>query len=104
MKLRQKVIFLAIAPLMLVLCVIALFVRHQAVTLAQQQRETIQQAYLEQGGRAQTLRGAGLARHRPPHDSGRKDKATLDEAKRILASLSFGNDGYFFVYDLGAIT
>ena len=46
MKLRQKVIFLAITPLILALCAIALAVRHQSVLLAQQQRDTIQQAYL----------------------------------------------------------
>jgi signal transduction histidine kinase len=46
MKLRQKFIFLAIAPLIVALCAIALFIRQQAVTLAQQQRATIQQAYL----------------------------------------------------------
>ena len=46
MKLRQKVIFLAITPLIVALCTIALFVRHQAITLAAQQRATIQQAYL----------------------------------------------------------
>jgi two-component system NarL family sensor kinase len=32
--------------------------------------------------------------------SGRSDQATLDEAKRILSTLSFGDDGYFFVYDM----
>ena len=46
MKLRQKVIFLAITPLILALCAIAFAVRHQAITLAEQQRATIQQAYL----------------------------------------------------------
>jgi two-component system NarL family sensor kinase len=34
------------------------------------------------------------------YQSGRSDSATLDEAKRILASLSYGGDGYFFVYDM----
>ena len=46
MRLRQKVIMLAIAPLIVALCAIALFVRQQAVTLAQQQRATISSAYL----------------------------------------------------------
>ena len=34
MKLRQKVLFLAITPLILALCAIALAVRHQSVLLA----------------------------------------------------------------------
>jgi hypothetical protein len=101
MKLRQKVIFLAIAPLILALCAIALFVRHQSITLAQQQRATIQQAYLATK-EAELKHYVALASHSVAHlyDSGRNDAATLAEAKRILSTLSYGSDGYFFVYDL----
>jgi two-component system NarL family sensor kinase len=101
MKLRQKVIFLAITPLILVLCVIALFVRSQAVTLAQQQRDTFQQAYLA-SKEAELRHYVALASHSIAHlyDSGRNDRATQEEAKRILATLSYGDDGYFFVYDM----
>lgn len=101
MKLRQKLIFLAIAPLIVALCAIALFVRQQAVTLAQQQHATIQQAYLA-SKQAELEHYVELASHSIAHltASGRKDPATLAEAKRVLASLSFGDDGYFFVYDM----
>ena len=100
MKLRQKVIFLAITPLILALCAIALFVRHQAITLAQQQRDTIQQAYLA-SKEAELNHYVALASRSIAHlyDSGKRDAATMDEAKRILAKLSYGDDGYFFVYD-----
>lgn len=89
MKLRQKVIFLAITTLILALCAIALFVRHQAITLAQQQRETIQHAYLS-SKEAELKHYVALAMHSIAHlyDSGKRDAATLDEAKRILATLS----------------
>ncbi|MES2127382.1 MAG: cache domain-containing protein [Pseudomonadota bacterium] len=99
MKLRQKVIFLAIAPLILALCGIALFVRHQAVTLAQQQRETIQQAYLA-SKEAELSHYVALAEHAIAHLAKRTDPAAQDEAKRILSTLSYGDDGYFFVYDM----
>jgi two-component system NarL family sensor kinase len=101
MKLRQKLIFLAIAPLILALCALALFIRQQAVTLAQQQRATIQQAYLATK-QAELEHYVELASHAIAHltASGRRDAATQEEAKRVLASLSFGDDGYFFVYDL----
>ena len=101
MKLRQKVIFLAIAPLILALCAIALFVRHQGITLAQQQRATIQQAYLA-SKEAELKHYVALATRSVAHlyDSGRSDPATLAEAKRILSTLSYGDDGYFFIYDL----
>lgn len=101
MKLRQKVIFLAIAPLIVALCAIALFVRQQATTLAREQHATIQQAYLA-SREAELRHYVELASHAIAHltASGRTDPATLDEAKRILQSLGFGDDGYFFVYDM----
>lgn len=101
MKLRQKVLFLAITPLILAMCVIAFAVRHQAITLAEQQRATIQQAYLA-SKEAELKHYVTLASHSIAslYGSGRKDAATQEEAKRILASLSYGDDGYFFIYDL----
>ncbi len=101
MKLRQKVIFLAITPLILAMCGIALAVRHQAILLAQQQRATIQQAYLA-SKEAELKHYVTLASHSIAHlyRSGRKDPATLEEAKRILSALSYGEDGYFFIYDM----
>ena len=101
MKLRQKVIFLAITPLILAMCAIAFAVRHQALILAEQQRATIEQAYL--ASKESELRHyVTLASHSIAKlvKSGRKDAATQEEAKRILAALSYGDDGYFFIYDL----
>lgn len=101
MKLRQKVIFLAMVPLIVALLAIALFVRQQAITLADQQRATIGQAYLA-SKQAELHHYVELAQHSIAHlvDSGRTDAATQAEAKRILATLSYGDDGYFFIYDL----
>ena len=101
MKLRHKFLFLAIAPLILALCAIAVAVRYQAATLARQQRATIQQAYLA-SKEAELKHYVALASHSIEGlvASGRKDAATLNEAKRILSTLSFGDDGYFFVYDM----
>ncbi|WP_395406947.1 cache domain-containing protein [Pseudoduganella sp. UC29_106] len=101
MKLRHKFIFLAIAPLIVALCAIAIAVQYQARTLAMQQRATIQQAYLA-SKEAELKHYVALASHSISHlvKSGRNDRATLDEAKRILSTLSFGDDGYFFVYDM----
>ncbi len=101
MKLRQKVIFLAITPLILALCAIALAVWHQSNLLAAQQKAAIEQAYLA-SKEAELKHYVALAAHSISHlyRSGRRDAATMDEAKRILAALSFGDDGYFFVYDM----
>ena len=75
--------------------------RQQAVTLARQQRVTIETAYLA-SKEAELRHYVELAIHAiaVPLASGRHDAATLDAAKRILAELSFGDDGYFYVYDM----
>ncbi|WP_374362581.1 cache domain-containing protein [Pseudoduganella danionis] len=101
MRLRQKVLFLAITPLILALCAIALAVWHQSELLAQQQRSTIQQAYLS-SKEAELKHYVTLAQHSIAHlyEAGRDDPAAREEAKRILSSLSYGDDGYFFVYDM----
>ena len=101
MKLRQKLILLALAPLLLVLCTVALVVNYQSVDLAREQREVIEPAYL--ASKQDELRNyLMLAQHAiaPLHGSGRTDEAALSEAKDILHRLDYGNDGYFFVYDL----
>lgn len=101
MKLRQKIILLAITPLILALCAIALAVRHQATLLGQQQRATIQTAYLA-SKETELKHYVALAAESIAHlyQSGRNDRATLDQAKAILSKLDYGSDGYFFVYDL----
>lgn len=100
MKLRQKIILLAITPLILALCAIALAVRHQATSLGQQQRASIQTAYLA-SKKAELTHYVTLATRSIAqlYESGRTDDATLDQAKAILAKLDYGDDGYFFVYD-----
>jgi len=101
MKLRQKVIFLAITPLILALCAIAWAVWHQSALLAAQQRATIQQAYLS-SKEAELKHYVTLAAQSISHlyDSGHDDVDTRHEAMRILSSLSYGDDGYFFLYDM----
>jgi len=100
MRLRQKVIVLAVAPLIVALLAIALYVRQGAVHLAQQQRATIERAYLA-SKEAELRHYVSLATQSIAHltRSGRSDAATLLEAKRILSALSYGDDGYFFLYD-----
>ncbi|TWI70176.1 two-component system NarL family sensor kinase [Pseudoduganella lurida] len=104
MKLRQKVFFLAITPLILALCAIALAVWQQSAALARQQKASIEGAYLA-SKEAELKHYVALASQSVSHlyESGRTDPATLDEAKRILQSLSFGDDGYFFVYDMQGV-
>lgn len=101
MKLRQKIIVLAIAPLIVALIAIAFAVQYQATILAQQQRASVEAAYLA-SKEAELKHYVSLAERSIAHlyDSGRDDEATKNEAKAILAKLDYGDDGYFFLYNL----
>lgn len=101
MKLRQKIIVLAIAPLIVALIGIAFAVQYQAAILAQQQRASVEAAYLA-SKEAELKHYVSLAERSIAHlyDSGRDDEATKNEAKAILAKLDYGDDGYFFLYNL----
>ena len=101
MKLRHKVIFLAITPLLFALCVIAIVVWHQTVRLGMQQRESIEAAYRSSKD-AELRHYVDLAFHSISHlyNADRNDAASKEAAMRILSQLDYGDDGYFFVYDL----
>lgn len=101
MKLRQKILVLAIAPLILAVIAIALAVRYQAEMLADQQRASVEAAYLA-SKEAELAHYVALGTRSIAHlyESGRQDEATRNDAKAILAKLDYGDDGYFFVYDL----
>ncbi|WP_151636640.1 cache domain-containing protein [Noviherbaspirillum aerium] len=101
MKLRQKILLLAITPLIVALLAIAIAVRHQANLLAQQQRASVETAYLA-SKEAELSHYVALATRSIAHlyDSGLNDEETKMKAIHILASLDYGDDGYFFLYDL----
>ncbi|MFL9922709.1 cache domain-containing protein [Herbaspirillum lusitanum] len=105
MKLRHKLIFFAATPLLLALCLIALVVRYQSVSLGQQQRATIETAYLSSKD-AELRHYVDIATHAVMHlyESGKNDEATRNAAMRILTQMDYGDDGYFFVYDYDANT
>ncbi len=101
MKLRQKFILLAIVPLIAALTAIALAVRHEAVQLAERQRVTVETAYLA-SKRAElkhyvTLATLAIAHLTALDDA---DEATRTEAMAILQRLDYGEDGYFFLYNM----
>jgi len=100
MMLRHKIIFLAVAPLSLALAAITVVVRQQAAELGQQQRATIEAAYIA-SKKAELKHYVDLALHAVRHlyDTGRTDAAIKNEAQQILADLEFSGDGYFFIYD-----
>ncbi len=101
MRLRTKIILLAVLPLVASLALIALAVRHQERDLARREHAMVQRAYM-QARRAELRNYVELAAStlRPLYERAHDDPADRQEALRLLASLDYGEDGYFFVYDL----
>ncbi|MCO4862793.1 cache domain-containing protein [Cupriavidus sp. WGlv3] len=101
MKLRQKILLLAVAPLAVAMLGIALAVRYQATQLAQHERALVEAAYL-QSKETELRHYVELAQSAiaPLVRSGRNDAATRQAAMEALARLDYGPDGYFFLYDL----
>ncbi|WP_077034241.1 cache domain-containing protein [Pelomonas sp. KK5] len=101
MRLKAKLLLLAAVPLLLSLALIA-----AAVAVQQRQLARGEHALVEGGlvtARRAELRNyvdLALSMVQPLVDSGKDDEATRQEAMRLLASLDYGSDGYFFVYDL----
>ncbi|KAB0600718.1 cache domain-containing protein [Cupriavidus pauculus] len=101
MKLRQKILLLAVAPLAVAMLGIALAVRYQATALARHERALVEAAYL-QSKETELRHYVELAQSAiaPLVQSGRTDAATRQAAMEALARLDYGPDGYFFLYDL----
>ncbi|CAG9173710.1 hypothetical protein LMG23992_02523 [Cupriavidus laharis] len=101
MKLRQKILLLAVAPLAVAMLGIALAVRFQATQLAQHERALVEAAYL-QSKEAELRHYVELAQSAiaPMVRSGRTDATTRQAAMEALAQLDYGPDGYFFLYDM----
>ncbi|RZT38418.1 cache domain-containing protein [Cupriavidus agavae] len=101
MKLRQKILLLAVAPLAVAMMGIALAVKFQATALARHERALVESAYL-QSKETELRHYVDLARSAiaPMVESGRTDAATRAAAMAALARLDYGPDGYFFLYDL----
>lgn len=101
MRLKLKVFLLAVIPLVGSLALIALAVSYQARDLAARERALVETATMA-SKKAELRHYVDLAQSAlaPLYESGRNDEATQQQAIRLLASLDFGSDGYFFLYDM----
>lgn len=101
MRLRQKIIVLAILPLVAALLAIAALVAYQARELARLEAELLEDGMLA-AKRAELRHYVQMARTAIAHiydETDRDDVLAREEVKRILSAMSFGEDGYFFAYD-----
>jgi two-component system NarL family sensor kinase len=99
MQLRLKVLILAVAPLLFAIAAVAAVVRIEARALAEAEAHAVQPVLM--GSRQTELRNyVELAIASVAHLHDQPDPAARDAALHILEKLDYGQDGYFFVYDL----
>ena len=98
---RQKIILFAITPLFLAFCAIAFAVQYQAQQLAEQQRAAVETAYrASKEAELKHYVSLGIDAISALYQSGANDEETQNKAKAILSRLEYGDDGYFFIFDL----
>ncbi|WP_092943783.1 cache domain-containing protein [Roseateles sp. YR242] len=109
MRLRLKILLLAILPLVASLLLIAVAVRQQERQLLAQEHAAMERTYMDARrdelrhyvelavSTLQPLYAHGSVPAQNPPDRVEADKR---EALRLLSALDYGEDGYFFVYDL----
>ncbi len=101
MSFKTKILLLAILPLVLVAGAITLINVNQAHTLSELEIQTFEENLLT-SKRRELENYISLALTSIDHiirDPSLDEEATQEEVKRILNSLTYGEDGYFFVYD-----
>ena len=100
MKLRGKLLLVAIVPLVASLGLTVVVLRQQQYDLARRQQELVRNSYTEVA-RSELRHYVALALSTisPLYNTGRDDEEIKRLAMRQLAQLDYGPDGYFFLYD-----
>jgi two-component system NarL family sensor kinase len=104
MRLKTKIILLAMLPLLASTGLI-LFAQHQQEkALGLRQATLVRSAYME-AARNELRHSVALALSTisPLYNTGRDDDEIKREAMRQLAALDYGSDGYFFLYDFNGV-
>ena len=99
MKLKAKILLLAVAPLLLAIALIGGLLVVVTQRLEQQQAQVLEDVLLS--AKRDELRSyIALALTSIDHlyGAGRDDQAAKEQAKAILSNMTFGDDGYFYVY------
>ena len=99
MKLRGKLLLVAVLPLVAALGATTLVLRQQQHELAQRQQELVRRSYSE-ATQAELRHYVALALSTvsPLYNTGRNDDDIKRLAMEQLAQLDYGPDGYFFLY------
>jgi two-component system NarL family sensor kinase len=99
MKLKAKILLLAVAPLLLAIALIGGLMVTETERLENRQAQVLEEVLLN--AKRDELRSyIALALTSIDHlyGAGRDDEAAKEQAKAILSNMTFGDDGYFYVY------
>ena len=100
MKLKAKILALAVAPLLLAITVIGALLVFETERLERQQAQVLEDALLStKRDELRSYIALALTSIGHLYGAGRDDEGAKEQAKAILSSMNFGDDGYFFVYD-----
>lgn len=105
MNLRQKILLLATVPLILSVSAITLLVSYQAQTLSKEEITFFRKNMLD-AKKSELLNYLRLAQTSIRHiyeTAGTNDAFAQSQVRNILNALTYGTDGYFFVYDYKGI-
>lgn len=101
MQTKHKVVLLTILPLLLAMLALGGLLVHRSQRLTEQQTRLIEEMLLAtKQAELQHYTQLAMTAIGPLYASGRNDPATQEQAKATLREISYGEDGYFFVYDL----
>jgi two-component system NarL family sensor kinase len=101
MKPKAKIIWLAVLPLLLVVAAIGGLLVVENARIERQQSALLEEVLL--ATKRDELRNyivLALTSIDHLYGAGRDDEVAQEQAKAILASMNYGDDGYFFVYDM----
>ena len=100
MKLKAKILVLAVAPLLLAIAFIGGLLVVETQRLEREQAQVLEEVLLNtKRDELRSYIALALTSIGNLYEAGRDDEAAKEQAKAILSSMNFGDDGYFFVYD-----
>ncbi len=101
MKLKRTIISFAILPLLLAVIGIGWLISNKSEELSKQQSANLEQSLIE-AKKAELKYYTAFAKNSIAsiyHSSGPDNQAAKEQVKAMLRAISYGPDGYFFVYD-----
>ena len=99
MKIKAKILTLAVAPLLLAIAVIGALLVVETQKLEDQQAEVLEKVVLNvKRDELRSYIDLAMSSIDPLYGAGRDDQAAQEQVKAILSHMEFGDDGYFFVY------